>query len=47
MAMNSIIVMVVIIPVIVFAVDYAILRLISETDQRRKETETNSESHDK
>lgn len=45
--MNSIIVMAVMIPVIVFAVDYAILRLISETDQRRKKTETNSESHDK
>ena len=45
--MNSTIVMVVMIPVIVFAVDYAILRLISETDQRRKETEKKSESHDK
>lgn len=45
--MNSTIVMVVMIPVIVFAVDYAILRLISETDQRRKGTEIKSESHDK
>ena len=44
--MNSIIVMVILIPVIVFAVDYAILVLIADTDSKRNETDNIQERHD-
>lgn len=44
--MNSIIVMVILIPVIVFVVDYAILVLIADTDSKRNETDNSQERHD-
>ena len=37
--MTSIILTVVLIPVVVFAADYAIIRLISEADNKRTETD--------
>ena len=44
--MNSIIVMVILIPVIVFVVDYAILVLVADTDSKRNETDNSQERHD-